>query len=65
MVIHLHVVPEEVAVGAHVGEQAADQRRQVDHVGGPVLLEYGLGLGLAANVITNITNTNNTISDVT
>ena len=47
VIVHLHVVPEEVAVPAHVGKEAAHQSRQVDDVSWLVLGEYGLGLSLA------------------
>ena len=39
VVIHLHVVPEEVTVGAHVGKQPAHQSCQVYHMGWLVFLK--------------------------
>ena len=44
VVVHLHVLPEEVTVGAHVGKEATDEGSQVDHVGWLVLLKDGLCL---------------------
>ena len=44
VVVHLHVLPEEVAVGAHVGKEAANKGSKVDHVGRLVLLKDGFSL---------------------
>ena len=44
VVVHLHVLPEEVAVGAHVGKEAANESGKVDHVGRLVLLKEGFRL---------------------
>ena len=51
VVIHLHVIPEEVAVPAHVGEEAAHQSSQVDDVGRLMLDEYYFCLGLADSIL--------------
>ncbi len=40
-------LPEKIRICAHVGEKTADERRQMDDVGGLVLLKYGQGLALA------------------
>ena len=44
VVVHLHVLPEEVTVGAHVGKEATNEGSEVDHVARLVLLKEGLGL---------------------
>ena len=44
VVVHLHVLPEEVTVGAHVGKEAANEGGKVDHVGRLVLLKEGFRL---------------------
>ena len=44
VVVHLHVLPEEVTVGAHVGKEAANESGKVDHVGRLVLLKEGFRL---------------------
>ena len=50
VVVHLHVLPEEVAVGAHVGKEAANEGSKVDHVGRLVLLKEGFGLFFAEEI---------------
>lgn len=50
VVVHAHVVPEEVEASPHVGEESPDESGQVDDVGGLVLLEDGQGGGLVQQV---------------
>ena len=50
VVVHLHVVPEEVAVPAHVGKEAAHQSCQVDDVSRLMLSKDGLCLSLAKRI---------------
>ena len=50
VVVHLHVVPEEVAVPAHVGKETAHQSRQVDDVSRLMLSKDGLCLSLAERI---------------
>jgi hypothetical protein len=39
-------LPEKIGICAHVGEQTADERRQMDDVRGLDLFKYGQGLAL-------------------
>ena len=50
VVVHLHVLPEEVTVGAHVGEEPSNKSSKVDHMSRLVLFEQGLSLGLAQKI---------------
>ena len=50
VVVHLHVLPEEVTVGAHVGEEPSNKSSKVDHMSRLVLFEQGLSLGLAQEI---------------
>ena len=50
VVVHLHVLPEEVTVGAHVGEEPSNKSSKMDHMSRFVLFEQGLSLGLAQKI---------------
>ena len=50
VVVHLHVTPEEVAVGAHVGKEAANEGGKVDHMGRLVPLKQGFSLFLVQEI---------------
>ena len=50
VVVHLHVLPEEVTVGAHVGKEAANEGGKVDHMGRLVPLKQGFSLFLVEEI---------------
>ena len=50
VVVHLHVLPEEVAVGAHVGKEAANEGSKVDHMRWLVLLKEGTSVFLTEEI---------------
>ena len=50
VVVHLHVLPEEVTVGAHVGKEATNEGSEVDHMGWLVLLKEGTSVFLTEEI---------------
>ena len=50
VVVHLHVLPEEVTVGAHVGKEAANEGSKVDHMSWLMLLKEGTSVFLTEEI---------------
>ena len=50
VVVHLHVLPEEVTVGAHVGKEATNEGCKVDHMRWLMLLKEGTSVFLTEEI---------------